>query len=311
MNNRPLYENLDTAFVNLSALVKYLRRREFFGRVRVELNNYEADIILEVDNKISVREHDKISGRIAEGEEAFQRLLIRSRESGGTIHVYHQVKQVQTEKVEVVAKVENPSPQKTQTAPPIRKPTEKLELKVAASASIQNGKTPQVAQIPNPSKKTENIAHHPKFPFNLSNRVEAKARQNKLSAEDWKLLLDLTGELLGTIDKSLAEAKLDFKVAFSKARTEISDDYPFLNPSAKIFEYSNGKVTMSEEVSAKLFVASINESLRRILEKLGASPKFAEIYRNTVQKILALINQRQAYYQKFFITPQLKKILGV
>ena len=70
MNNRPLYENLDTAFVNLSALVKYLRHREFIGQVRVELNNYEADIVLLEGNKIKVREHDKISGRIAEGEEA-------------------------------------------------------------------------------------------------------------------------------------------------------------------------------------------------------------------------------------------------
>ena len=93
MNNRPLYENLDTAFVNLSALVKYLRHREFIGHIRVELNSYEADIMLLEGNKISVSEHDKISGRRADGEEAFQRLIIRSREAGGTIHVYQTVKQ--------------------------------------------------------------------------------------------------------------------------------------------------------------------------------------------------------------------------
>src|SRR5690349_11098767 len=91
MNHRPLYENLDTSFVNLAALVRYLRPREFVGRIKIELNNYQAEIVLLDGNKISVREHDKISGRIAEGEEAFQRILIRSREAGGTIHVYQAV----------------------------------------------------------------------------------------------------------------------------------------------------------------------------------------------------------------------------
>ncbi len=302
MNNRPLYENLDTAFVNLSALVKYLRHREFIGQVRVELNNYEADIVLLEGNKIKVREHDKISGRIAEGEEAFQRLLIRSRESGGTIHVYHAVKQVQPEKAQAAQKAK---------APEIPKPTEKLEVKVSAAASSQNGNAVKSVKVAEPVKKQPAVPKHPKFPFDLSNRVEAKARQNKLSDQDWQLLLNLTGELLGTIDKCLAEAKLDFKVAFTKARSEISADYPFLNPESKIFEYSSGKVLMHEEVSAKLFVASINESLRRIIVKLAANPKFAPVYRETAQKILALINQRQAHYQKFFIIPQLKKILGI
>lgn len=302
MNNRPLYENLDTAFVNLSALVKYLRRREFIGRVRVELNSYEADIFLEEGNKISIREHDKISGRIAEGEEAFQRLLIRARESGGTVHVYQMIEKAETKETTVNA-------QNTEVTAPIPKPAEEL-IKVSAQAVTQNGTAAKVVKIAEVPKKTEPVVQHPKFPFDLSNRMENKARQAQLSAQDWQTLLGLTGELLTVIDTTLAEAKLDFKSAFSKARSEISADYPFLHPSGKIFEYTNGKVTMHEQVSPKLFAASINESLRRILDKLGANPKFAEIYRQTVQRILALINQRKPFYDKFSITPQLKKILG-
>ena len=67
---------------------------------------------------------------------------------------------------------------------------------------------------------------------------------------------------------------------------------------------------MREQASAKLFAASINEALRRILEKLGANPKFAEVYRRAVQSILALIHRRRPLYNKFFITPQLEKNLG-
>ena len=293
MNNRPLYENLDTAFVNLSALVKYLRQREFVGRVRVELNSYEADIVLSEGNKIGVREHDKISGRTAEGEEVFQRLLIRARETGGTIHVYQTVKEIELTP-QVAAETSNG-----------HKPVEAV-----ITTPSQNGTATKVAKVTDvPAKSAP--THHPKFPFDLSNRMENKVRQTQLSDQDWQILLGLTGELLGIIDKTLAEAKLDFKLAFSKARSEISADYPFLHPAAKVFEYADGKVIMHEQVSPKLFVASIIESLRRILDKLGANPKFTEVYRATTQKILALINHRQNFYNKFSIAPQLKKIVGV
>lgn len=332
MNNRPLYENLDTAFVNLSALVKYLRHREFNGRIRVHLNNYEAEIVLYEQNKIGVREHDKISGRIAEGEEAFQRLLIRAREAGGTIDVYQLVKEVQ--KVEEVKKVvEVPKTieaQKTESKPQIQVPANAIKensipipktveavkkplevVQTVAATAGQNGTVTKNVKVPESPKKKESLANHLKLPFDLSNKFEKKARNNQLTVQDWQTLLGLTGELLGTVDKSLAEAKLDFKSAFSKARSEISADYPFLSPKSQIFAYGAGKVSMQEQVSAKLFVTSIIESLRKILDKLAANSKFAEVHRNTVQKILALINQRLAYYDKFSITSQLKKIVGV
>lgn len=304
MNNRPLYENLDTAFVNLSALVKYLKRREFVGRIRVELNNYEADITLTQTNKLAVREHDKVSGRISEGEEAFHRLLIRARESGGTIHVF----QAQAAAAAVVAAPSNTVPvvaaqpetpvtiaQKTQTAPATN------GAKVAAAVQTK----------PVEAKPAPTLANHPTFPFELSNSVEAKAKRDQISDQDWQVLLGLTGELLGVIDQSLASAKLDFKSAFSKARSQISNDYPFMNQSEDKFSYSNGKVTLSEKVGPRLFVSSIIESLRRIIEKLGANPKFAVVYRETVQKLLALINQRKPLYDRFGMTAQLKRIIGV
>jgi hypothetical protein len=92
MKNRPIHENLDTSFVNLSALVRYLRRREFAGNIRIELSGYEADIALKA-GEIRVREHDHIAGRISEGDEALQRLLIRTREPGGIINVYQAVEE--------------------------------------------------------------------------------------------------------------------------------------------------------------------------------------------------------------------------
>jgi hypothetical protein len=306
MNNRPLYENLDTAFVNLSALVKYLRRRKFVGRIRIELNNYEGDIFLYEKNKLSAREYDKISGRVSEGEEAFQILLIRAREPGCSIHVYHaEPAQVETP---TVAPAKAQAKAANGNSAPVTKTAAALKPAVPPAQNDSDAKVIKIAESP---KKPAAVKKQPEFPFDLHNTVEEKARRTRISAGDWQVLLGLTGELLGMIDKSLAAAKLDFKSAFSKARSEISADYPFLHPSGNIFDYLEGKVTMQEQVNAKLFVAGLVESLRRILNKLGAAAKFAEVYRRTAQQILALINQRKPYYDKFSLTSPLKRILGV
>jgi hypothetical protein len=308
MNNRPLYENLDTAFVNLSALVKYLRQRKFVGRIRIELNNYEGDIFLYAGNKLNAREYDKISGRVSEGEEAFQILLIRTREPGCSIHVYH------AEPAQVETPAVAPAPIKAQAkaangnSAPVTKTAAAVKPAGPPAQNDAEAKVVKIAELP---KKPAAVKKQPEFPFELHSTVEEKARRTRISGGDWQVLLGLTGELLGTIDKSLAAANLDFKSAFSKARSEISADYPFLHPSGNIFDYLNGRITMQEQVNAKLFVTGLLESLRRILDKLGAAAKFAEVYRRTAQQILALINQRKPFYDKFSLTLPLKKILGV
>lgn len=351
MKNRPLHENLDTSFVNLSALLRYLRRRQFVGSIRVELSGYEADIVLNKENQLNVREYDRIAGRIAEGEEALQRLLIRAREPGGIIHVYQQV--AENEAVETKETQAAPIPKPTiniiepkpepqvKIAETVFKEVKKavangngisiktvsnlnpitvevIPEKISAPIELPNGNNPKIEIVKQPAfEKIQNHAEEkskkslPDFPFELSNNFENRAKKNQLSAEEWQQLLNLTGELLKTIDDCLMKAELDFSAAFKKAGAEVSADYPFLSPKKEIFVYKNGKIGMSEQTSAKIFAAGINETLRRILDKLGASPKFAELHRYTTHKIIALIHQRKPLYDKFSITPQLEKILGI
>lgn len=85
---RVVYEKLDTAFVNLAALLRFLQQRDFTGRVHVELDEYDGDIYLAARRGLETRERDHASGRTDEGEAALQRLLVRAREEGGLISVY-------------------------------------------------------------------------------------------------------------------------------------------------------------------------------------------------------------------------------
>jgi hypothetical protein len=87
MPERFKFETLNTSFVNLAALVRFLREQEFFGKVHVELDEYEAYVFLLGSEAPHVWEHDHATGRDAEGEEAMQRLLVRAREPGGVITV--------------------------------------------------------------------------------------------------------------------------------------------------------------------------------------------------------------------------------
>ena len=311
MKNRPIHENLDTSFVNLSALIKYLRRRQFAGQIRIELSGYEADIYLTAENQLKVREYDHIAGRIADGEEALQRILIRSREPGGIINVYQTVSETQAvekkqseiiiEKPEIIAAptLQN-EPFKTEIISGNGKP----KIEFPTNGHSENGKpeTPKSVESSTPPKPKL-----PNLPFEFTNKVEAKAKQPELSEEDRALLLNLTGELLGTVDRSLAMAKLQFKTAFQKACAEISADYPFL----ATLDYGKGKIFYAEPTNPKFFVAGILEALRRILDKLAQNEKFAEVHRYTTQRILAILHQRRPFYDKFSMTKTLEKFLGV
>jgi hypothetical protein len=296
MKHNPIHENLDTSFINLSALVRYLRRRQFVGKVRIELSGYEADIYLCKGNQLRAREYDRITGRISEGEEALQRILIRAREAGGTVNVYQ----------EVVEKIDEPKlPAKNEDQSETKPIQDIKPVTVVAQQQPTNGK-PNGAISSDITKPKTAL---PDFPFELSNNVENKARQAKLSPTEWQRLLDLMSELLETVDKTLAAANLDFTAALNKARAQVSSDYPFLNPDSNIFVYKNGKIAMREQASPKLFVASIVEILQRILDKLGSIPKFSPAYRLATKNILTLIQHRKPIYDKFSITEQLKKVV--
>ena len=88
---RVLYENLDTSFVNVWALLRYLSQRSFIGRVHVELENYSADVFVNGSETPLVHEIDRDAGTDVIEEAALHRLVLRVRESSGSINVYEGV----------------------------------------------------------------------------------------------------------------------------------------------------------------------------------------------------------------------------
>lgn len=88
MKTQPIHRNLSTSFVNLGSLVLHLQNRKFVGRVRVELDSYESEIIFATSRMVYVRDCDMLTGLTRVGEQAFRETLKRSQEPLGLITVY-------------------------------------------------------------------------------------------------------------------------------------------------------------------------------------------------------------------------------
>src|SRR6476660_412894 len=88
--SRVVYENLDTTFVNLWALLRKLSQRGFIGRVHVELKDYTADVFMTGTSTPLVHEIDRAAGTETTEEAALHRLVLRVRETPGTISVFEE-----------------------------------------------------------------------------------------------------------------------------------------------------------------------------------------------------------------------------
>ena len=82
------FDNLNTSYVNLAALLRYLREQDFFGSIHLALGQYEAEIFLTGTGPAAVFEIDRASGIPAQTDGAMERLLVHARDPGGTITVY-------------------------------------------------------------------------------------------------------------------------------------------------------------------------------------------------------------------------------
>jgi hypothetical protein len=111
--NFSVYENLDTSFVNLGALLRYLQQKDFKGRVHVDLGDYKAEVRLRAGERPLCKERDAATGREAEGEAALQRLLVRAMDAGGIISVYREGDDDARPLDEAAFEVPSASPQQT------------------------------------------------------------------------------------------------------------------------------------------------------------------------------------------------------
>jgi hypothetical protein len=252
--SRPLYEHLDTAFVNLGALLRYLQQRAFVGRIHVVLEEYEADVVLKAGAQARVREIDYLTGRRGEGQDALPRLLVRAREPGGLISVYEGTEE------ETIAAID---------AFKLRTDEGVVEAGEAAAESL----TPEEME--------------------------------------WRDLLRASAEMVAAVERAALSAQADFAGIFRAVRLELADDFPFLDPSTRRFEYAHATVRMQKGPGIKVYVAGLSECLRRVVERVATKGMQAGRLRERVALELAVLaRRRQTQLARFNLTQQFDRIAG-
>jgi hypothetical protein len=253
--SRPVYERLDTAFVNLAALVRYLQQRLFVGRIHVVLAEYEAEIVLDAESEPLVRETDHATGRRGEGEGALPRLLVRAREPGGLINVYEGA------------------------GTPLSLADE-ADAVAAAAESDEERALAEGAPHSTPEER------------------------------EWQDLLRVSGEMIAAIERAALSGQADFDGIFRAARLDLADDFPFLDPSARNFEYAHAAVHLHTKPGMKAYVTGLCECLRRVVQKVATGGQAARLRERVALELAILARRRQTQLAHFKLTQQFDRIAG-
>ncbi len=278
--SRVVYENLDTSFVNLWALLRHLSRRAFVGRVHVEMDNYSADVFLTGSNTPLVHEVDRAAGTEVLEEAAMHRLVLRARESPGTISVFEGADEaVAVRGLEPVA-----------TTEPLKSAPAVDELSV----------TPPVA--PPLIDESQSLAGAP--------QAAAPVAAEPDGMVEWHDVVKVSGELIGGVERALNGAGSDFTALFRAARLELADDYTFLDPTSGGLEYSNSVATFREELPISTYVAGLSEALRRVVDKTATGDRARRVRERVALDLSLVARKRREVLKRSGFQAQLDRIAG-
>jgi hypothetical protein len=287
--SRVVHENLDTTFVNLWALLRSLSQRGFIGRVRVEMKDYTADVFLTGSDTPLVHEVDRAAGTDTLEEAALHRLVLRTRETPGTISVF--------EGADEAVSVQSTAARETETGA-----VRDLSAEPILTPSIA---TPAAEPSPESNREEQSFAA-------LSTPIaEPPARDAEPPDEiEWAAVVKATGELIGGVERAVTGAGDDFASLFDTVRLELADDYTFLDPMSDSFAYSNSVVTLDPEMPANSYVAGLSEALRRVVDRVATGDRARRLRERVALELFSVARKRSEILARSGFLAQLDRIAG-
>jgi len=304
-SNTPFLQNLDTTFVNLWSLLRKLTEQQFVGRVHIELKDYSADIFLNGSPTPLVREVDRTANTETLEEGALHRVVLRTRETPGTINVFAGADE---------ATLEQPAPLSPEPLEPVEMAAERSEL---VATRVEPAQTVDIRE-PQPATRIE-----PEFrvePAKHTNREPPPAPQMPASPageiypsgsyDDWPAVLAATGELVAAIERGVNAAGGDFLRLFNAVRLELADDYIFLDPMPQTLQYAQGIISLNQHPPLDVFVSGLSEALRRTINRVAAGERARRVRERIALEILPVARKRAEVLEKSGLQAQLDRIAG-
>lgn len=300
MEDRQFFANLDTSFINVDELVRYLYQRDFIGSIFVGYQGYRGEIDFTAAKKLKVTETDEKAYLIRSGERAFESIIARSKAPGGKISVLRSLHNSTRGGNDVSIG------SFTGNVVDLEKGKNERSSKIVPFVTIE---TPPVKS--KPPKKRGSLAQLEEFPFDLTNFSDREDLFEPDPDPEIELLIDVTGDLLSTIDQALERAKLNLSTALVKASAEVSVRFPDLDPSKGKFRYDRGIVHIDPETDLETLKAGLGEALFRIFHRLGTAARFGKVYRFTHQRVRQLLHARSLDFEQAGFLHYVERAIGI
>lgn len=278
---RVLYENLDTSFVNVWALLRYLSQRSFIGRVHVELENYSADVFVNGSETSLVHEIDRDAGTDVVEEAALHRLVLRVRESSGSINVYEGVEESIPPPVESALSPSSP-------------PAEAI-----ASLADPEAATPEAGGSSAGKDEEETV---------VATDTETVVKQ--ANADEWGETVRVSGELIAGIEQAANSLGADFDSMFRGARVSLADDYPFLDPMTGQLRYENSAVSINGAAQPQGYVAGVSEVVRRVVDQIATGERERRTRERIAIELARVARKNSEALARSGFSEQLDRIAG-
>ena len=297
----PLHENLDTAFVNLWSLLRSLSQKGFVGRVHIELEDYSADVFMNGSSTPLVREIDRAAGTETLEEAALHRLVLRARETPGTISVF--------------AGADEAPPSVASTAETVPRAISTSEAPPSLASPIDEPVANSVDAVTIPDAGPEPVAADVSEPFRAFAPAESAPEMTEDiyptgSYNDWPAILATSGELIGAIERGINASGADFDSLFRAVRLELADDYSFLDPIARVFEYANGDASLNYEQPVNVYVSGLSEALRRTVDRAAVGERARRTRERIALELLAVARKHGPVLERSGFQAQLDRIAG-
>ena len=277
---RVLYENLDTSFVNVWALLRYLSQRSFIGRVHVELENYSADVFVNGSETPLVHEIDRDAGTDVVEEAALHRLVLRVRESSGSINVYEGV----SESI----------PPQTESALESQAPVDEIEEVAEPEAA-----TPEAMRSSAAKDEDETVI-----------AAETVTVVRPATDGEWSETMRVSGELIAGLERAATSLGADFDALFRETRISLADDYAFLDPMTGQLRYENSSVTMNRDSQPQGYVAGVSEALRRVVDQIATGERERRTRERIALELARVARKHNEALARSGFSEQLDRIAG-
>src|SRR5574341_63529 len=286
-----VYENLNTSFTQLDALLNELQSDHFSGYVLVSGWEYEGLLLMDTGKLLNALEESR--GQRRSGPPAAAAISSKAREKGSTINVYR----LSDDMVQVLAGLLKAEPLYKDLASDFtsldkliarlehEKHTGHIEIHMSKSPDtaaifMQDGQLVESlfshnGSVASGSKALSQItqAASEGAVFTVYRADLEKAYDNLTLADSFERqgMLSLWQDLLQTIESTVDKIKGSgaFLTAFKRANIEQTKTFPFLDPFAGEFDYRQGLIHFQGPVTVAQFNQGLCQSLAQTIHTLA------------------------------------------